>query len=69
MIFLGNDCSEMIGAANISVTVTVFLSVLVGINYCNGTPFLYRILSFQNLICNNFVPNGMQENFGQIFIL
>ena len=27
-------------------------------NCCNVTPFLYRILSFQNLICNNFVPNG-----------
>ena len=29
-----------------------------GINYCNVTPFLYRILSFQTIICNNFVPNG-----------
>ena len=29
-----------------------------GINYCNVTPFLYRILSFQNIICNNFVSNG-----------
>ena len=29
-----------------------------GINYCNVTPFLYRIVSFQNIICNIFVPNG-----------
>ena len=27
----------------------------VGINYCDVTPLLYRILSFQNLICNHFV--------------
>ena len=35
-----------------------FSLCFVGINYCNVTPFLYRILSFQNIICNNFVPNG-----------
>ena len=31
-----------------------------GINYCNVTPFLYRILSFQKIICNNFVPNVIE---------
>ena len=37
---------------NISVTVTVFLSpCCVGINNCNVIPFLSRILSFQNIIC------------------
>ena len=30
----------------------------VGIHCCNVSPFLYRILSFQNIICNNFVLNG-----------
>ena len=31
----------------------------VGINYCNVTPFLYSILSFQKIKGNNFVPNCM----------
>ena len=30
----------------------------VRINYCNVTSLLYRIYTFQNTICNNFVPNG-----------
>ena len=30
-----------------------------GINYCNVTLYFYMILSSRNLICNNFVPNGM----------
>ena len=33
-----------------------FSPCYVGINYCNVTPSLYRILSFQKIICNNFVP-------------
>ena len=40
---------------NISVAVTVFLSLLCG-NFVLYA-FLYRILCFQNIICNNFVPN------------
>ena len=30
----------------------------VGTKYCNVTPLSYRILSFQNIICNNFVSNS-----------
>ena len=36
----------------------LFCPCYVEINCCNVTPFLYRILSFQNIICNTFVPNG-----------
>ena len=35
-----------------------FSPCYVGMNCCNVSPFLYRILSFQNKKCNNFVPNG-----------
>ena len=38
-----------------------FFRIPGGINYCNVTPFLYRILSFRNIICNNFVPNGTHD--------
>ena len=35
----------------------------VGINCCNVTPFLYRVLSLHNIICTNFVPSGTERNF------
>ena len=38
-----------------------FSPCYVGINYCNVTPFLYSMLSFQNIICNDFVPNGKRR--------
>ena len=36
-----------------------------GTSYCNVTPFFCRILSFQNVICTNFVSNGtyLSQNF------
>ena len=30
-----------------------------GINCCNVTLHLYRTLSFQNIICDHFVSNGI----------
>ena len=36
-----------------------------GINYCNVTLFIYRSLSFQNIICNNFIPNGRAVRHSQ----
>ena len=39
-----------------------FSPCYVGISYCNVTPFLHMTLSFQNIICNKFIPNGRFEN-------
>ena len=60
-----NYCNVRIGAVlpwkegTFRLQLQFFSPCYVGINYCNVTPFLYRILSFQNIICNNFVSNGM----------
>ena len=35
-----------------------FFRIPGGINCCNVTLHFYMILSFRNIICNNFVPNG-----------
>ena len=35
-----------------------FSPCCVGINNCNVPPFLYRTLFFQNVLCNDVVPNG-----------
>ena len=59
-----NNCNVVIGAVllwkeRIFRLQLQFKSLCyVRIKYCNATPFLYRILSFQNIICNDFVPNG-----------
>ena len=58
------SCNVMIGAVLpwqeriFRLQLQFFSPCYVRINYCNATPFLYRISSFQNIICNNFVPNG-----------
>ena len=36
-----------------------FFRIPGGINYCNVTLHFYMILSYWNIICNNFVPNGI----------
>ena len=57
-------CNVMIGAVLpwkeliFRLQLQFFSPCYVTINYRNVTPFLYRILSFQNIICNIFVPNG-----------
>ena len=62
-----NYCNVMSGAFLPSkerifrLQLQFFSPCYMGINYCNATPFLYRILSFQYLICNKFVPNGIPE--------
>ena len=43
-----------------------FSPCFVGINCCNVTQFLFRIFSFQNIICNNFVPNGRVKYHAQV---
>ena len=39
----------------------LFSLCYVGINFCNVTLFLYRMLPFQNIICSNFVLNSTNE--------
>ena len=51
MYFLGNH------EYFVRLQLQFFSRRCVGISYCNVTLFL-RILSFQNIICNNFVSNG-----------
>ena len=67
MMFLGefNNCNVMIGAVVLPwkgrifrLQLQSFFPCYVGINYCNVTPFLDRILSVQNIICKNFVPKS-----------
>ena len=59
-----NYCNVTIGAALswkpriIRLQLQFFFRIPGGINYCNVTLHFYMILSFRNIICNNFVPNG-----------
>ena len=46
-----------------------FSLCFVGLSHCNITPFLYRILSFHNMICNNFVPSGTFCKTSIVFLL
>ena len=59
-------CNVTIGAVLswkpriIRLQLQFFFRIPGGINYCNVTLRFYMILSFRNIICNNFVPNGKQ---------
>ena len=54
------QCNVVIGAVSTSVPVTVFLSPRVGINCCNATPFLYRILCFRRKKGDNWEHSGRE---------
>ena len=47
-----------------SVQLQFFSWCCVGINDCNATRLLYRILSFRNSICNSFASNGKLLRLG-----
>ena len=64
MIILGESITVMIAAVLpwqeqiFQLQLQFFSPCYAGIKCCNVNPFLYRIVSFQNVTCNNFVPNG-----------
>ena len=64
-----NYCNVIIGAVLpwktriFGLELQVFSLCCAGIHWCNVAPFLYRILFWQNRICNNFVSNGKYKAF------
>ena len=70
-----NYCNVVIGAVlpwkerRFRLQLQFFSLCYVGINYCNVTPFPYRILSSQNIIRNNFVPNGIYTDISVRYLI